>query len=242
MGRIHAVDIEGRVGLRVAEPLGIGQHLGEVAALLAHHGEDVVAGAVEDAGDGADLVRSQPLAQRLDGGDAAGHRRFEGERHMMFLGQGGQFRAVQREERLVGGHDRLAGGNRRPHGLCSWTLAAADDLNHHIDIGVARQRHRVLVPGQPLEVEAAIPRAVTGGNRRHGNRPAGAGGDDRRIPIQQGDRAGADGAEARYANAQRFMGVAHANTCGEEACGEAEGWLPSLARKVRMLRTACRSR
>ena len=47
---------------------------------LAHRGQDVVAGAVEDAVDAADPVAGQALAQRLDDRDAAGHRGLEAER------------------------------------------------------------------------------------------------------------------------------------------------------------------
>ena len=56
---VDAVDVEGRVGFRVAELLRVGQHFGELAPALAHDGQDVVAGAVEDAGDADDAVRRQ---------------------------------------------------------------------------------------------------------------------------------------------------------------------------------------
>ena len=47
-------------------------------------------------------------------------------------------------------------------------------------------------------------------------------GDECRILTQYRERAGTDGAKARDADAQRFVGVAHADTCGVEACEEAE--------------------
>ena len=49
--RVDAVDVEARVGLGVAQLLRVGQHFGEFPAALAHLGQDVVAGAVQDAGD-----------------------------------------------------------------------------------------------------------------------------------------------------------------------------------------------
>jgi hypothetical protein len=67
---VHAVDVEGRVGLRVAQRLRLREHVGEGEALQAHLGEDVVAGPVEDAGDAADAVGRQPFPQGLDGRDA----------------------------------------------------------------------------------------------------------------------------------------------------------------------------
>ena len=112
---IDAVDVERRIGFGVAQLLRIGEHLGELAAALAHLRQDVVAGAVEDAGDAADAVRGQPLAQRLDHRNAAGHRRLERQRHAALLGRGGERGAMHREHRLVGGDHRLAGGQRRLH-------------------------------------------------------------------------------------------------------------------------------
>src|SRR5206468_3911628 len=49
MCRIYPVDVEAWIGLRKAERLRLGKHLGEVAALLLHLGQDEIAGAVEDA-------------------------------------------------------------------------------------------------------------------------------------------------------------------------------------------------
>ena len=51
---IDAVDVEARIGLGVAELLRLGEHLGELAAALAHRRQDVVRGAVEDAVDARD--------------------------------------------------------------------------------------------------------------------------------------------------------------------------------------------
>ena len=49
--RIDAVDVEARIGLGVAKPLRVGEHLGEFPPALAHLRQDIVAGAVQDAGD-----------------------------------------------------------------------------------------------------------------------------------------------------------------------------------------------
>lgn len=51
---IVAVDVEGRVGLGIAEALRILEALGKRQALLLHPGQDVIAGAVEDAIDAVD--------------------------------------------------------------------------------------------------------------------------------------------------------------------------------------------
>ena len=76
---VDAVDVEGGVGLGVAQGLRLGQHVGELAAGLAHRGQDEIAGAVEDAEDALDPIGRQPLAQRLDDRDAAGDGGLEAE-------------------------------------------------------------------------------------------------------------------------------------------------------------------
>ncbi len=78
VGGVDAVDVEAGIGLGIARRLRLGQHDVEVAAGLAHGGEDIVAGAVEDAVEPRHPVADQALAQCLDDRDAARHRRLEG--------------------------------------------------------------------------------------------------------------------------------------------------------------------
>ena len=58
---VEAADVEGRIGLGVALGLRLRQHVGERAVLALHLGQDVVAGAVEDAVDAAHLVGGERL-------------------------------------------------------------------------------------------------------------------------------------------------------------------------------------
>src|SRR4030081_1760484 len=62
---VVTVDVEGRVGLRVTEALGVLQTFGERQAFLFHPGQDVVAGAVEDAVDAVDVGAGKAFAQGL---------------------------------------------------------------------------------------------------------------------------------------------------------------------------------
>ena len=59
VGGVEAADVEGRVGLGIAEALRVGQAVLEGQALQLHARQDVVAGAVEDAVDARDRVAGQ---------------------------------------------------------------------------------------------------------------------------------------------------------------------------------------
>ena len=74
---VDAVDVEAGIGLGIARRLRLGQHGVEVAAGLAHRGQDVVAGAVEDAVEAPHAIADQAFAQCLDDRDAARDRRLE---------------------------------------------------------------------------------------------------------------------------------------------------------------------
>ena len=74
---VAAADVQGGIGLGIALGLRLLQHLGEGAARRFHFGEDVIAGAVEDAFHRIDAMGDQAFAQGLDDGNAAGHRGLE---------------------------------------------------------------------------------------------------------------------------------------------------------------------
>jgi hypothetical protein len=80
---IDALDVEGGIGLGIALGLRLAQHIGKVGAGVLHGGEDVIAGAVEDAVDPLDPVGRRAFAQALDDRDAARHRRLETQRHAL---------------------------------------------------------------------------------------------------------------------------------------------------------------
>jgi hypothetical protein len=105
---VDAVDVEGRIGLGVAQALRLGQHVGELAPGLAHGGEDEIAGAVKDAVDAQDAVGGQPLTQRADDRDAARDRCLVPQLRAGVLGQPRKLVAVQRQHRLVGRDHGLA--------------------------------------------------------------------------------------------------------------------------------------
>ena len=63
VGRVDALDVEGGVGLGIAQRLRLLQHRGEVQPLGAHLRQDEVGGAVDDAGDPFDAVGGESFAQ-----------------------------------------------------------------------------------------------------------------------------------------------------------------------------------
>ena len=108
------------------------------------------------------------------------------------------------EQRLVRGHHRLACAER---GLAQGqrrTVGAADQLDHHVDLGVGRQGDRVVVPAEPAEVDAAGARAMARGDCRDLERAAGALGEQAAILRQQPQHGAAHGAEPGDAQAQRL--------------------------------------
>ena len=80
MRGVEAADVEGRIGLGVAELLRFGEADVERQSFGLHAREDVVAGAVENAADAPHRIAGEPLAQGLDDGNAAADRRLEGQR------------------------------------------------------------------------------------------------------------------------------------------------------------------
>ena len=134
MGRVGAVHVERRVGLGVAEPLGLGEGVGVAHAAVGHRRQDEVAGAVEDALDGRDLVGGQALGQGADDRDAAGDAGLEADRPLVLPGRLEDLRPVLGEQRLVRGDDVLAGRQGIEHDLPG-DAGPADQLDDDVDCG-----------------------------------------------------------------------------------------------------------
>ena len=88
------VDRGGGVGRGEADPLRVGEDGVERRALAGHAGEDVVAGAVEDAQDGLDVVTDQAFAKRLDARDATADAGFKTDVAAVFTGDAEQLFTV----------------------------------------------------------------------------------------------------------------------------------------------------
>ena len=88
---VKAADVKCRIGLRIAKPLSLAEADLERKMLGLHAREDVVAGAVEDAGDPLNRIAGQALPEGLDDGYSAADRRFEEQLSARSLGDSREF-------------------------------------------------------------------------------------------------------------------------------------------------------
>jgi hypothetical protein len=183
----------------VAQPLRLGEHVGEGAARRLHLGQDVVAGAVEDAGDRLDLVADHRLAQHLHRRRAAHHRGLEQQRHIAGLRQHRQFGAVLGDQRLVGGDDRLADPQRHLDGDLGRPVRAADQFDEDVVVRRRGERHGIVEPRQIGDIHRPRPGARSG--RHAGHHGVASRRREARAFAQQVEHASADVAEAGDANA-----------------------------------------
>ena len=201
---VVALDVESRIGLGIAEPLRFLQTLGERHLVLLHPGQDVVAGAVEDAVDALERVAGQPFAQGLHDRNGAADRGLEIKRDVMLFRERGELDAVLGEQRLVGGDHRFARRQRRLDRALGRIAGAADQFDEHVDVGRARQRHRIGEPFHLLEIDAAIlgPRARA--DRDDLDRAPATRGERLALARHLGDQGGADRAQSGDTDFQRL--------------------------------------
>ena len=203
---IDAVDIEAGIGLGVTGRLRLGQDLCKVPTGLAHRRQDVVAGAVEDAIEPADLVADQAFAQRLDNRNTAGHRGLEAQDAAFLLGQRRELGAVMGQQRLVCRDDMFAVAQGGLHQTARNTARATDQLDHDVDVGRGGERQRIALPAHCRKVDVALPGLGTRAYRHQPERPAAAQRQQAVVLGQKLDHAGANSAEAGDAD---FEGLSH---------------------------------
>ena len=131
--------VGGRIGLGVAQLLGLGQNDVERRAVLLNLGQDVVAGAVEDTEQGLNAVGADALAQHRVNRNAAANRGLEAQAHAALGGAPPDVETVQRDQFLVGRDDAFPVGDGALHHLPRHARTA-DQLDHDVD---ARARHHV---------------------------------------------------------------------------------------------------
>ncbi len=106
---VVSLDIRRRIGLGIAQALGVGEHLGEVGALGVHAVEDVVRGAVHDAHDASHAVTREGVTERTDDRDRPGRGGLVIDGCSDLVGRVVDLRAVGCEQGLVGRDDIRTG-------------------------------------------------------------------------------------------------------------------------------------
>ena len=208
VGGVEAADVEGRVGLGIAQALRFGEAELERHPFGLHARQDVVAGAVENAADARDRIARQPFAQGLDDRHAAADRRFIGERDAAALGQLRQFDAMRRQHRLVRGDDMQPASERGFHRLEGGTVGAADQFHEKIDLAALGQLNGIGKERRGLQAEAPV--AVRArAHRGDGDVPARADAQVRRDAAKLRHKRGADDAESGEADSEGFGGGRH---------------------------------
>ena len=202
---VHAFDVEGRIGLGIAQALGFLEHYFKVQALVAHLGQDEVGGAVDDAGNPLDAVGRKTFAQRLDDGDAPGHGGFKRHHHPPGRCRRKNLGAVHGQQGLVGGDHVLAGGNRLQHQRLGHAIAA-NQLDHDVDVRVGDDGTCV-VDHLNLRTHHALGALhIQIGHHGNLNAPASAAADFVLVALQYVEHAAADGADAQQAYLDGFHG------------------------------------
>ncbi len=203
--RVDAFHVEGGIGLGIAQCLGLLEHVGELTSLVAHLGEDEVAGTVDDAGDPLDVVGRQPFTQRLDDGDATGHRRLEGHGDALALRRLENLIAVGGDERLVGGDHVLAVLDGLEHQLPRRRVAS-DELHHDVHLGVLHHLEGVLGDLHRFQPVDAGGIEVSRRRVHHADFAPGTAADLGGIPVQHVHGATTHGAQSQqsYFNGFQF--------------------------------------
>jgi len=145
VGGVRAVDIHGRIGLGVAQFLGLGKHVVVAAALFRHACEDVIAGAVQNPLQIDNLVGSKRLGDGGDDGDAAGNTGLEGNGPAVCAARVEDLAAMLGQQCLVRRDHVLAGLEQFEHGAAGPVRAP-----HHFDrdLDAAIVQHFVDIRGQ----------------------------------------------------------------------------------------------
>src|SRR3990172_6715022 len=137
VGGVVPVDVVRGVGLGVAKLLRLGQSGGEVQAVTAHAGQDVVRRAVDYGADAEYLVGGEVALEGRDDRDAAADACLVEDVHPLLSRQPQQLRAVLGHDLLVGGDDVASARERVLDQLLRGVLAAHQ---LHDDVHVAGER------------------------------------------------------------------------------------------------------
>ncbi len=142
---IVTIDVGRRVGLGKPTLLRFGQGVVKSKTRRLHPVQDVIACAIEDAGNTKQPIARKPFLYGADYGKTPGNRRLVQELPILHTRQIQEFGTMLGNQLLVRGHDRLAGTERPPNQI-SRGLQPTHQLDDHVHIG---RQHIVEVLGPP---------------------------------------------------------------------------------------------
>ena len=146
MRRIHAINVKAGIGFGIAQFLRFLQNLVEAPAFLFHRRQNVIAGAIEDAVDTADLIGGGAFAHSLDHRNATRDRRFIFQRNAALFRKAGEVEAMMRQHGLVRRDERLAGDQALARQGKGRAVRSADQFHHHVDIVAGSEAVHIVYP------------------------------------------------------------------------------------------------
>ena len=214
MRGVKTADVKCRIRLRIAKPLSLAEADLEREMLGLHARKDVVAGAVEDAGNALNRIAGQALPQGLDDGYAAAHRRFEEQLRARSLGDGRELKTVRREHRLVRRDDGDPTRKRGLDGVERDPFGAADQLDENVDVCGRRKLRRVgeVSSAAKIDPPVVLTSRAEGGDRQAAPRPLGQAGV---LSLKKPNEARPDHPETGDAQAKRVRHLLLAPPCGD---------------------------
>ena len=122
----------------------------------------------------------------------------------MPLSENGEPVAVPGQQRLIGGHDRFAGGERDFDHTLGGIALPADHFDHHVDRRIGGKFRRIGKPAKFLQIDAALfaARARTYGNDL--DRAAAARDQLFALAVQELNHSRADRSQSGKTDFQRF--------------------------------------
>lgn len=129
---IPTVDVESFIGFGISEIFGFLEGFGVSESGFGHPLQDVVRGAVDDPGNGSDLVSDERFLQGLDDGNSTGDGSFKMNRRVVFFGESEEIGSAFGEKSLVAGDDGFAGfqgGRDEVEG----GFGSSDEFDHDIN-------------------------------------------------------------------------------------------------------------
>ena len=203
VGRIDALDVEGRIGFCIAQPLRLLENGIKRQTLAPHFGKNEVRRAVDDPGNPFDVIRGQSLTQRLDDRDAPSHRRLERHHDAIFLRGSKNLVTVLGQQGLVGRDHMLAVFDCLEHQFAGNAIAT-DQFDDHIYFRIGDHRKRIISQTARSASHFPCQFQIPVGHHRNLDRSACAARNFFRVAFENGIGSATDGTDAQQTHIHCF--------------------------------------